>query len=105
MMHKKIDLKTRMNKTVSLKDEMDEFLKYMGVDGKMQELKIFDAWKECVGESIANHSTPEGIKHTKLFVKAENAVWRYELSLRKEEIIENLNRVLKKNVIKEIVFR
>lgn len=105
MMHKKIDLKTRMNKTVSLKDEMDEFLKYMGVDGKMQELKIFDAWKECVGESIANHSTPEGIRHNKLFVKAENATWRYELTLRKLEIIDNLNKVLKKTIIKEIVFR
>ena len=105
MIRKKIDTKTRMNKTVSLKDELDDFMKYIGLDGKMHDLKILDAWEECVGSSIAKHSAPIEIRSAKLFVKAENAVWRYELSLRKEEIIENLNRVLKKSIIKEIVFR
>ena len=104
-MHKKIDTKTRVNKTVSLKDELDDFMKYFGVDGKMQEIKIYEAWEECVGESIAKHSVPVEIKNYKLFVKAENAVWRYELTLRKTEIIESLNKVLNKSTIKEIVFR
>jgi predicted nucleic acid-binding Zn ribbon protein len=104
-MHKKIDTKTRVNKTVSLKEELDEFMKYFGVDGRMQEMKIYEAWETCVGESIAKHSAPVEIKNYKLFVKAENAVWRYELSLRKTEIIESLNKVLNKSIIKEIVFR
>ncbi|MCB0720702.1 MAG: DUF721 domain-containing protein [Ignavibacteriae bacterium] len=104
-MHKKIDTKTRMNKTISLKEDLDEFMRYFGVDGRMQELKIYDAWEECVGSSIAKHSEPVEIRNSKLFVKAENSVWRYELSLKKTEIIDNLNKVLKKSTIKEIVFR
>ena len=107
-MTKRIDTRSRYNRMVCLKTEMDEFVKYIGLDVRLQELKILDIWRECVGEAISKYSFPVELKRNKLFVRVENAVWRYELSLKKEEIINKLNVKLtknkKNNLIKEIIF-
>jgi predicted nucleic acid-binding Zn ribbon protein len=105
---KRIDIKTRLNRTICLKDELDDFMKYIDLDARMHELKILKVWKECVGETIAKFSIPIELKRNKLLVSVENSVWRYELSSRKTEIIEKLNENLsslkKRKVIKEIIF-
>ena len=79
-------------------------MNYIGLDSKMQELQILNIWSECVGEAIAKFSSPQEIRKNKLFVKVENAAWRYELSLNKTGIIEKLNTKLKKKLIKDIIF-
>ncbi|MBE2256671.1 MAG: DUF721 domain-containing protein [Ignavibacteria bacterium] len=101
---KTVSEKNRMNKTVNLKDEINDFMKHIGMDDKMQEIKILNVWEECVGETISKFSTPVRIQKNKLYVKAENPVWRYELANQKEEIIKLLNKSLNKKLIKEIVF-
>lgn len=101
---KKINTNDRFNKTVCLKTEMDDFMEYIGLSSKMHELKILNLWDECVGESISRFSNPVELKKHKLFVKAENAAWRYELSLKKTDIINKLNERLGKKLIREIVF-
>jgi len=101
---KSIDTRKRFNKTVCLKSELDTFMNYIGLDVRMQELRILSVWTDCVGSSIANFSTPVEIRKNKLFVSVENAAWRYELSLKKNEIIEKLNQNLKRKIIRDIVF-
>ncbi len=101
---KNIDTKTRFNKTVSLKSELDVFMDYIGLDAKMQELKILDVWSDCVGKTIAQYSTPVELRKNKLMVRVENAAWRFELSMKKEEIISRLNDNFRKKLIKEIIF-
>ena len=101
---KNIDTKTRFNKTVSLKSELDVFMDYIGLDAKMQELKILDVWSDCVGKTIAQYSTPVELRKNKLLVRVENAAWRFELSMKKEEIISRLNNNFRKKLIKEIIF-
>lgn len=105
---KRVDTKRRVNRVICLKDEIDGFVKYLGLDEKMQEFKILEVWKECVGETISEFSKPVELKKNKLFVRVENAVWRFELSAKRNEIISKLNLILsredKKKNIKEIVF-
>jgi hypothetical protein len=105
---KRVDTKSRINRIICLKDEIESFVKYLGLDERMQELKILEIWKECVGETIAKFSRPVEFKKNKLFVRVEDAGWRFELSIKKNEIISKLNNILykedKKKIIKEIVF-
>lgn len=101
---KNIDTRSRFNKTVSLKNELDSFMDYIGLDAKMQELKILDVWSDCVGKTIAQYSTPVELRKNKLMVRVENAAWRFELSMKKEEIISRLNGNFRKKLIKEIIF-
>jgi predicted nucleic acid-binding Zn ribbon protein len=106
--HRRIDTRARMNRVVCLKDEMDIFINYIGLDSRMQVLRILEVWNECVGEAISRYSTPVEIRRNKLFVSVENAVWRYELSTKKSEILDRINEKLnskkKVKIIKEIVF-
>lgn len=101
---KSIETKTRFNKTLCLKKELENFMTYIGLDSRMQELEILNVWSSCVGDAIAKFSTPVGIKKHKLLVNVENAAWRYELSLKKNEIIDKLNNNLKKKLIRDIIF-
>ena len=105
---KKIDTRERMNKVICLKDELDEFMQYIGLDAKMQEMKIFDVWRKSVGETINKFSTPVGLRKNTLLISVENAIWRFELSLKKQEILKSINRILNemkiKATIKDIVF-
>jgi predicted nucleic acid-binding Zn ribbon protein len=107
----KVNYRERANKVVCLEDEMDDFIKYYGLDDKMKELKILNVWNECVGDAIAKYSRPVEIRKDKLFVSVENSVWRYELSVRKNFILEKVNETLcdpvsnkKLKIIKEIIF-
>ena len=83
---------------------MDNFMNHIGLDNRMQELQVLNIWKECVGEAIAKYSTPLEIRKNKLFVRVENAAWRYELSLKKAQIVDKLNDSFKKKLIRDIIF-
>ncbi len=94
----------RLGKVINLRNELDEFMEYIGLSEKMQEMKILKVWNECVGETISKFSKPVDIKKNKLYVSVENAVWRYELSARKVEILERVNQNLKNKLLKDIIF-
>ena len=94
----------RLGKVINLRNELDEFMEYIGLSEKMQEMKILKVWNECVGETISKFSKPVDIKKNKLYVSVETAVWRYELSARKVEILERVNQNLKNKVLKDIIF-
>ncbi|MBS1493310.1 MAG: DUF721 domain-containing protein [Bacteroidetes bacterium] len=94
----------RLGKVINLRNELDEFMEYIGLSEKMQEMKILKVWNECVGDTISQFSKPVDIKKNKLYVSVENAVWRYELSARKEEILNRVNEILKNKKVKDIIF-
>ena len=102
MFHEKKD--GRLGKVINLRSELDEFMEYIGLSEKMQEMKILKVWNECVGDTISKFSKPVDIKKNKLYVSVETAVWRYELSARKEEILEREKQIIKNKVIKDIIF-
>ncbi len=94
----------RLGKVINLRNELDEFMEYIGLSEKMQDMKILKVWNECVGDTISQFSKPVDIKKNKLYVSVENAVWRYELSARKEEILGRVNEILKNKKVKDIIF-
>ena len=57
-----------------------------------------------MGEKIAAVAVPVKNKKGVLLVKVQDAVWKFELTRRKEEIHKMINEHLKKNLIKDIVF-
>ncbi len=91
-----------------LEDEISNIVDAFGINDKLNEIKISEVWKECVGESISRFALPTGIKNHKLMVSVENSVWRFELNNHKEEIIKKINEHLQtvknKKLIKDIVF-
>lgn len=95
-----IDFKTRSRHAASLKSELNGLIK--GIKKYQKERYAF--WEEAVGEKIAKVAVPVKNKKGVLFVKVEDSVWRFELTRRKEEILQKLNEHSIKSSIKDIVF-
>lgn len=79
-------------------------LRNLGIDRRLKEENIVLNWSRLVGERIASKANPLKVRDSILFVSVENASWRNELFFMKRKIIEELNRSVKGNVIRDIVF-
>jgi predicted nucleic acid-binding Zn ribbon protein len=72
---------------------------------KIMENTCLLVWDEVVGDHISSASQPDYVQDGKLFVITKSPVWANELSFYKNEIIQNLNKRVGGNVIKEIIFK
>lgn len=97
-----IDYKIRTKKTSSLAEEISGLIGVV----KKEEKKRFNFWYLAVGEKISKAAVPVMKRNGMLLVKVQDSVWRFELTRRKEELIEAVNAHLKEDKkIKDIVFK
>ena len=84
---------------------MDELVKSLGIQKKLQEYEAVLYWEKAVGERIAKMTTATRIMQGVLFVHVKTSTWRNELTLRKKEIIDKLNLIVGLEVVKDIKFQ
>jgi len=66
-----------------------------GLDRRLARGKVWEIWEKAVGEAIAKHAWPKGIREgAKLVVAVADSVWMQQLSLQKPLLLEVLNRHL-----------
>jgi predicted nucleic acid-binding Zn ribbon protein len=94
----------RSNKPEQIGKILTKNLRNLGIDRRLKEESIVLNWNRLVGERIASKANPLRVRDSILFVSVENASWRNELFFMKRKIIEELNRSVKGNVIRDIVF-
>lgn len=82
-----------------------EFASKLGIDGTLAQYSVLTSWPEVVGEQIAKVAVPQRIEGGTLYVSVSTAPWRAELSMRRHEILEKVNRHAGNPVIREIRFR
>ena len=76
----------------------------LGIDKAIEQNQAVVQWSDIVGERIAQVSEAVKIEKGTLFIRVDSPVWRNELSFMKENLIENMNKALKKNIVKDIKF-
>ncbi len=84
---------------------LDELVKGLGIQKKLEEYDAIVYWESAVGERIAQMTTATRILQGVLFVHVKTSTWRNELTLRKKEIMDKLNMVVGINVVKDIKFQ
>ena len=84
---------------------IQNFLNKSGLNSGVEQQKALKLWGETVGNKISKNTEPMSVKNGTLVIKTTNSVWKQELQIQKTEIIEKLNKRLKKNIIKEIRFK
>jgi predicted nucleic acid-binding Zn ribbon protein len=84
---------------------LDELVKGLGIQKKLQEYDAVVYWESVVGERIAQMTTATRILQGVLFVHVKTSTWRNELTLRKKEIIDKHNLIIGINVVKDIKFQ
>ncbi|ABB22895.1 DUF721 domain-containing protein [Pelodictyon luteolum] len=82
-----------------------EMYQTLGMREAFLQFKALEAWGGVVGPAIARATTVERFSDGQLFVRVRNSSWRMELNYRKVDIVRQLNAVLEKPMVKEIIFR
>jgi len=69
-----------------------------------EEQRLLDVWQKAVGPQISVQTRPDRLKRNTLFVKVSSSVWMHQLHILKQDIIERINQLLEKDLIKNIHF-
>lgn len=81
-----------------------DFLINTGLENGVNQQKAVIIWPKIVGTKIAENTTAELVDFNVLTIKVKNSTWRNELYLKKDIILEKLNKELGLNTIKELRF-
>ena len=87
-----------------LKTVLNSALKEAGIEKAVAQNRALIVWKKVVGDKIATNTDPVNIRNGVLIVRVSSSTWRQELLLKKSNILEKLNKYLKKEIIKDIRF-
>jgi predicted nucleic acid-binding Zn ribbon protein len=81
-------------------------MKELGLSERLHETEVFDAWKQIVGDFIANHSAPVSLKAGVLYVRVLQPSLHYQFeTISKAEILRKLKQRFGAKVIRDLRFR
>ena len=83
---------------------LKKFIKKQGIEKEINQQKAVDVWAKAVGKKIKEHTEPIDVRFGVLTVKTSSPVWRQELQFQKKNIVDSINKKLKKATIKDIRF-
>jgi predicted nucleic acid-binding Zn ribbon protein len=92
-------------KATSLKDVLNELIKKMGWEEEYYMSLIIKEWNELVGEKFSQISEPYSLIDGELLVTTDSSVWRSELFIRREILIDKINNMIGKEAVKIVLFR
>jgi hypothetical protein len=87
-----------------LKEVIDRLFKAYGMENRMKELDIVQAWPDLMGPAVAFRTKEINIKNNILYLKIDSSVMREELLLGKQIIIDRINEFAEKKLVSDIWF-
>ena len=63
----------------ALSDALNAYLRESGLDRRLKDAAVFQAWRDAVGDDLADHAQAVGFKRGELCVEVESAVHLHEL--------------------------
>lgn len=88
-----------------LKSAIDEMLKALHLEHKVNEVKLIASWERILGKTVSSRTTQIFVRDKKLFVYLNSASLRQELHQESEKIKNLLNEEAGSVVIEEIIFQ
>jgi hypothetical protein len=88
-----------------MKDALDGYLKAIGIDKKVHEMKVLERWGEVMGEAVEKRTENIYIKNRVLHVELNSSVMRNELMQQRSIIITKINTISGIPLIDEIFFK
>ncbi len=85
-----------------MSEALQEAFQSLGLTDVARRLTIGRAWRQAVGEQIANRTEPDSFRRGVLIVKAASAAWQNELVFLREDIIAKVNAALGGEMVKEL---
>ena len=83
---------------------LDKLLRNYNLEIPVKRQILFDNWEKIVGKNLAEKCTPVKIENRILFLKAKTSVWRNELKLRQQDLLNIIYKNTGNKLIMEIKF-
>ncbi len=83
---------------------LHQALHQLGLDKRMKQQQLIDAWPILVGENISRIAKAERIQDGILYVSVRSMSWRTELLFHKQAILDKISVFMENNQIKDIRF-
>ena len=87
-----------------LKKAIEEAIDSAGIKSALSQEAAVVLWGSIVGEAVSSVTKAERVESGVLIVKVETPVWRQELHMQKEEIINKINKKIGTKAIRDIRF-
>ena len=90
---------------IKLGDAISQLFKQEKLDIKISQFTVKNSWKEIVGDLVANSTSEIFFNEKIIFVTLSSAALKHELSFRKEEMVNNINKFCGYKLVEQIVIR
>ncbi len=84
---------------------IQELIHRLGITRTMKQYDVITTWEAIVGEQIAKVTKVQRIDNGILYIGVATAPWRAELTMKRTDIMEKINRAVGRHIVKEIRFR
>jgi predicted nucleic acid-binding Zn ribbon protein len=93
----------RPSNLIRLGDAIKELFRQEKIDERMSQYAVKSSWKDIAGEFIASSTTDISFNNRTIFLTIKNSALKQEVSFRKEELLNNVNKFCGYALIDKIV--
>ena len=83
---------------------LEQTLARFGLDRRLDDYRVWQAWDEVVGRTISRNAQPVRLDGSRLVVTVRSSTWLQELSLLQRELIVRINEWMGREVVRELFF-
>lgn len=87
-----------------ISEVVKDLIEHYRLQDRFDEIRILEAWNEVLGNTVARRTKKIQIQDQVLFVKLESASLKQELVMAKSRILKDLNQVVGKEVLTDLIF-
>lgn len=93
------------DRAAGISDLLGKAIQKLGLNSRIKEAEIIGAWRELVGDFLAEHSEPQQLIRATLYVRVIQPTIRYELDrVWKSQVISKLQERFGAKVIRDVKF-
>ena len=96
-------MKKRNANEEKLSNVVDSFINQYGLKKRFQEHEILQEFTKTMGPFLMKKVTNAYVKNQKLFLKLSSASFKQELVMQKTKLLDQLNKAIGENYLKDLV--
>jgi predicted nucleic acid-binding Zn ribbon protein len=95
----------RKSNLIKLGDAINQLFKQEKLDIKISQFTVKNSWKDIVGEMVARSTTEIFFNDKTIFITLSYAALKHELSFRKEDMLNAVNKFCGYKLVDQLVIR
>ena len=100
-----VKLKMRRNNINTIGQVIKKLIKNKKLSKRLDALIVIDVWNNIIGKDLEKYIKSTKLVDDKLYVTLRSSIVRNEMSYKKTQLIQRINKKLNKEVIKDIVLK